>query len=125
MQQEQIHLERVTEDNVEAIVKLRVSKKQKDYAASSKRSLIDAYLALAEDKPVFPFGIYSGKTPVGFVMLTYDDDRSGDKRNQCNDYCHCEAQRTRWAVAIRNPRPVPVPRPPRAPQRRLTAQFMA
>ena len=54
MQKIQIHLEKVTEDNVEDIVKLRVAKDQKDYIASNDWSLIDAYLALAERKPVFP-----------------------------------------------------------------------
>ena len=52
MQKIQIHLEKVTEDNVEDIVKLRVAKDQKDYIASNDWSLIDAYLALAERKPV-------------------------------------------------------------------------
>lgn len=80
MRDMKIHLEKVTEDNVEAIVKLRVTKEQRDYVASNKWSLIDAYLSLADGRPVFAFGIYNGKTPVGFIMLTYDDDWSGYER---------------------------------------------
>ena len=35
--------------------------------------MIDAYFALTEAKfPVFPFGIYLGKKPVGFLMIGYD-----------------------------------------------------
>ncbi len=77
MQKIQIHLEKVTEDNVEDIVKLRVAKDQQDYIASNDWSLIDAYLALAERKPVFPFGIYNGKTLVGFIMISYQNNWEG------------------------------------------------
>ena len=67
MRAPKIHLEKVTDDNVEAIVKLRVSREQRNYVPSNNWSLIDAYLSLAEGKAVFPFGIYNGKTPVGFL----------------------------------------------------------
>ena len=77
MQKIQIHLEKVTEDNVEDIVKLRIAKDQKEYIASNDWSLIDAYLALAERKPVFPFGIYNGKTLVGFIMISYQNNWEG------------------------------------------------
>ena len=80
MRSMKIHLEKVTEDNVEAIVGLRVAKDQRDYVASNKWSLIDAYLTLADGEPVFPFGIYNGKTPVGFIMISYDNDWSGYER---------------------------------------------
>ena len=48
MRKARIHLEKVTDDNVEAIVKLRVSGEQRNYVASNDWSLIDAYLWLAE-----------------------------------------------------------------------------
>ena len=80
MKSPKIHLERVTEDNVEDVVKLRVTKEQKEFVASNKWSLIDAYLSLADGEPVFPFGIYNGKTPVGFVMLSYFNDWTGYER---------------------------------------------
>ena len=81
MKQGQIHLEKVTDDNVEDIIKLRVSKEQREYVASNEWSLVDAYLSLAKGEPVFPFGIYNGKTPVGFVMISYFNDWSGYKRD--------------------------------------------
>ena len=81
MKKPDIHLEKVTEDNVEAIVDLNVSKEQRKYVASNTWSLIDAYLSLAEGKPVFPFGIYNGKTLVRFIMISYDNDWSGYERD--------------------------------------------
>ena len=68
MRKPDIHLEKVTDDNVDAIVKLRVTKEQRKFVASNNWSLIDAYLSLAEGKPVFPFGIYNGK---GAALLRY------------------------------------------------------
>ena len=61
MKRKQIHLERVTFDNVDDVVRLRVAKEQRDYVARNDISLIDAYCSLADGKPVFPFGIYNGK----------------------------------------------------------------
>ncbi|MBO4861805.1 MAG: GNAT family N-acetyltransferase [Firmicutes bacterium] len=81
MRKPKIYLEKVTEDNVEAIVKLNVSKEQRKYVASNNWSLIDAYLSLAEGEPVFPFGIYNGKTLVGFIMIGYDNDWTGYERD--------------------------------------------
>ncbi len=74
---QQIHLEKVTSDNADDIVRLRVAKEQREYVATNSWSLIDAYCSLAEGKPVFPFGIYNGKAPVGFIMLSYDNDWTG------------------------------------------------
>ena len=73
----QIHLEKVTYDNVGRVVKLRVSKEQKNFVASNKWSLIQAYLTLAEEEPVYPFAIYNGDKVVGFIMLSYDNDWTG------------------------------------------------
>ncbi len=81
MQKKQIHLEKVTYDNVRDVVKLRVAKEQRDFVAGNDSSLIEAYLTLAEGKPVFPFAIYNGKTPVGFIMISYDNDWTGYERD--------------------------------------------
>ena len=77
----QIHLEKITYDNVDAIVNLRVAKDQRSYVASNQWSLVDAYLSLASGRPVHPFGIYNGKTLVGFIMISYNNDWSGYKRD--------------------------------------------
>ena len=81
MRDPKIRLEKVTVDNAEEIAALRVTKEQKEYLASNQWSLVDAYLSLAEGKPVFPFGIYNGKTPVGFIMISYFNDWSGYKHD--------------------------------------------
>ena len=77
-----IHLEKVTDENVDELLKLRIARTQWDFIASNQQSLVDAYLSLSEGKPVFPFGIYNGKTPVGFIMIDY--------RNDCERSCSLE-----------------------------------
>ena len=77
----EIRLEKLTEDNVDEILKLRVAKEQRDFVAGNDQSLIDAYFSLAKGEPVFPFGVYNGKTPVGFVMISYFNDWSGYERD--------------------------------------------
>lgn len=68
-----LRLERITWDNEDAVLKLRVKKEQKTFVASNRDSLVHAYLAITADgKQVFPFGIYLGKKPVGFIMIAYD-----------------------------------------------------
>ena len=79
MRTEQIHLEKITWDNYDKICKLRVTKEQDDYVARNDKSLIHAYLAVSqgEIKP-YPFGIYLGKKPIGFVMIGYNGYEEGD-----------------------------------------------
>lgn len=70
---DQIRLEKVTWDNCDDILKLKVAKEQKEFVASNSVSIIDAYFAMTEDgKTVFPFGIYNGKKAVGFLMISYN-----------------------------------------------------
>ncbi|MBR6186242.1 MAG: GNAT family N-acetyltransferase [Clostridia bacterium] len=70
---DRIHLEKLTWDTVDGVLKLRVKKEQKGFVASNSDSLIDAYFAATEEKfPVYPLGIYLGKKPVGFLMIGYD-----------------------------------------------------
>jgi len=76
-----IRLEKVTDDNADDVLKLRVTKEQRAFLPTNERSLVDAYLWLAEGKPVFPFVVYRDKTPVGFIMLSYFNDWSGYKRD--------------------------------------------
>ncbi len=69
----QIHLEKLTWDTVDDVLKLRVSKDQKEFVARNSDSIIDAYFALTEEgKNVFTFGIYNGKKAVGFLMIGYN-----------------------------------------------------
>ncbi len=79
MSAEQIHLEKITWDNYYKLTGLGVKKEQRNYVASNATSLIHAYIALSqgEIKP-FPFGIYLGEKPIGFVMIGFNGYEDGD-----------------------------------------------
>ena len=81
MKRYEIHLEKITFDNVREILKLRVARDQKGFVGGNEQSLALAYITLSEGDPVFPFAIYRGKTPVGFIMIDYDDDWTGYGRD--------------------------------------------
>lgn len=51
-------LEKVTSKNIWEIVKLKVSESQKNFVAPNDASIMEAYLALANNGYAFPFGIY-------------------------------------------------------------------
>ena len=54
----ELHLEKITWDNMDAIINLHVTKEQRNFVASNKDSLADACVRmLHEEKKVFPFGI--------------------------------------------------------------------
>ena len=81
-----LRFEKITWDNFEAIMNLRVNKEQRSFVARNKDSLVHAYLAVAQDgKQVFPFGIYLGKKPVGFIMIGYDIGED-DGTEPCADW---------------------------------------
>ena len=67
-----LRLEKVTYANYDEILKLCVSEEQAEFVADNEFSLVDAYLTIADERHVFPFGIYNGDEPVGFIMLSYD-----------------------------------------------------
>ena len=87
MSTEQVHFEKITWDNYSKIIKLRVTKEQDDYVARNTSSLIHAYIALSQGEIVpYPFGIYLGKKPVGFVMIGYNGYEDGDPEFMKNTY---------------------------------------
>ena len=68
-----IHLEKLTWDNVDDVLKLKVAKDQKDFVAGNSDSIIDAYFAMTEEgKKVLTLGIYNDKKAVGFLMIGYN-----------------------------------------------------
>ena len=69
-----LHLEKVDGKNVWDILKLTVSESQKNYVASNDVSIIEAYTAIAGNGHAFPFGLYDGDRPVGFLMIGFDVD---------------------------------------------------
>ena len=71
-----VRLEPVNAKNVWDILRLRVREEQKDFVASNEQSIIEAYVAIAGNGHAFPFGVFDGGKPVGFVMIGYDVDDS-------------------------------------------------
>ena len=69
-----LRLEKVNGKNVWEILKLQVSESQKSFVAENGISIIEAYTAITGNGYAFPFGIYDGNTPVGFVMIGFDTD---------------------------------------------------
>lgn len=68
-----IELKKVTLDNVWEIVKLSVKEDQKGFVASNICSIAEAYATNASGYAALPFGIYSDKRLIGFVMFGYGD----------------------------------------------------
>ena len=69
-----LRLERVNGKNVWELLKLQVSDGQKSFVAANDTSIIEAYTAITGNGYAFPFGIYDGETPVGFLMIGFDID---------------------------------------------------
>ena len=69
-----LRLEKITGKNVWSILKLRVSEDQESFVAPNDISIIEAYTAITGNGYAFPFGIYEGETPVGFLMIGFDPD---------------------------------------------------
>ena len=67
-----LRIEKINGKNVWEILKLRVSESQKEFVAANDVSIIEAYTTITVNGFAFPFGIYDGKTPVGFMMIGYD-----------------------------------------------------
>ena len=75
-----IHLEKISWNNYNKVLKLKVSKEQENYVASNKASLIHAFIELSNGKPVYAFAIKEGRKTVGFIQLMYDNDWTGYER---------------------------------------------
>lgn len=69
-----LRLEKVKGKNVWELLKLTVSESQRNYVATNEISIIEAYTAISGNGYAFPFGIYNGDTPVGFLMIGFDVD---------------------------------------------------
>ena len=69
-----LRLEKVNGKNVWELLKLTVSESQRNYVATNEISMIEAYTAISGNGYAFPFGIYNGDTPVGFLMIGFDVD---------------------------------------------------
>lgn len=66
-----LRLEKVNVKNVWELLKLKVLDDQKSFVASNDTNIVEAYIA---NGYAFPFGIYDGDVPVGFLMIGFDID---------------------------------------------------
>lgn len=71
-----LKLEKITGKNVREILKLRVREDQRSFVAGNDISIIEAYTSITAGGHPFPFGIYDGDVPVGFLMIGYGTDES-------------------------------------------------
>lgn len=69
-----LRLESVNGKNVWEFLKLSVDDSQREFVASNEISIIEAYTAITAHGYAYPFGIYDGDIPVGFLMIGYDKD---------------------------------------------------
>lgn len=74
-----VSLQHINGRNVWDILNLKVSEEQQDFVAGNDISLIEAYIAKAENGQIFPFGIYKNDLPIGFLMIGFGTDSSWDK----------------------------------------------
>ena len=68
-----IKLEEITADNVEDVLKLKVSKNQENFVSTPAYSLAQAYVYRNN---AYPFAIYADDTLVGFIMFGFYESRN-------------------------------------------------
>ena len=86
-----ISLREITPDNLDSILSLRVAKGQESFVSSVAASLATAYVYR---ETAFPYAVYAGDTPVGFIMFGFYKERNQytlwkfmiDERFQNNGY---------------------------------------
>ena len=61
-------LRAVTRENIDELLALGVREDQKSFVSTVGDSLAQAYVY---SETAYPFGIYDGDTPVGFIMMAY------------------------------------------------------
>ena len=69
-----VHLEKVTSQNIEEIIDMDIFESQYPFVADNVESLAEAYVAITSDGAwAYPFVICNDDTPVGFLMLGYNE----------------------------------------------------
>ena len=86
-----IKLDEITADNLEVVLKLKVSKEQENFVSTTAYSLAQAYVYREN---AYPFAIYADDTLVGFIMFGFYELRNQytlwkfliDEKNQNKGY---------------------------------------
>lgn len=68
-----IKLDEITADNLEVVLKLKVSKEQENFVSTTAYSLAKAYVYREN---AYPFAIYADDTLVGFIMFGFYELRN-------------------------------------------------
>lgn len=68
-----IKLDEITADNLEVVLKLKVSKEQENFLSTTAYSLAQAYVYREN---AYPFAIYADDTLVGFIMFGFYELRN-------------------------------------------------
>lgn len=68
-----IKLDEITADNLEVLLKLKVSKEQENFVSTTAYSLAQAYVYREN---AYPFAIYADDTLVGFIMFGFYELRN-------------------------------------------------
>ena len=69
-----IHLEKIDAWNYWDIWDLEVEESQEEFVAANNDSVAQAYLAIISGEAyAYPFAIYDDETPVGFLMIGYNE----------------------------------------------------
>ena len=67
-----VELREITKDNLEEVLKLRISECQEGFVSSTAYSLAQAWVY---KETAFPFAIYADNVLVGFIMLGYYESK--------------------------------------------------
>ncbi|MBQ6373340.1 MAG: GNAT family N-acetyltransferase [Clostridia bacterium] len=68
-----IHLEKIDYRNIWDIIKLSLPEPQQGFVAGNGISLAQAYAVRDSETKAFPFAIYDDDTPVGFLMIGFNE----------------------------------------------------
>ena len=77
-----VRLVKADTKNFNALIDLEPFESQYNFVADNIYSLAEAYANIASGRYAQPFGIYDGKTPVGFLMIGYDIADEEDDREK-------------------------------------------
>ena len=63
-----VHIEKITQNDLDEVLKLRVHDDQRRYVSTTAESLAQAYIY---KDTAFPFAVYNDDEVVGFIMMGY------------------------------------------------------
>ncbi len=67
-----VRLERVTKENLDAVLALKTKESQAGFVSTTADSLAQAYIYT---ETAFPFAVYSDQEIVGFIMMGYYEEK--------------------------------------------------